>query len=476
MIDPRLIKPAAALVMAGAAIVACTVGQSAFAGSRPAAPAGAARAGTARAGAAEAGARPARVTAARTGPARVMAARTAAARVTAAGATAALASCAASDSQIYTPPASVSGAPGTLLACEPVTLSQVPGSISMKAWKVQYVSTNVHGAKIAVSGTVAVPTAAWTGPGPRPIVAFNPGTLGLGPQCAFSKQLAGAFQDEYEGDNIAAILKAGWAVAATDGAGYLNGQVHTYVVGKNAGHALLDIARTAASVPGGGLKPAAPVGIWGYSEGGQASLWAAQLAASYAPGLNVAGDAAGGVPGDLKVTAASLDGGPFAGFLADAVIGLHSAYPDMPFTSLLNSTGTAAVTQAEGLCLTGTVAAFAGAKIENYTTNSLTLNQIYALHGPEGTWGKIVGSQKLGTGLGTKYMINFPVFQYRGVADEVIPASTENATHQAYCTAGVTTQWNTYPGDHLLADNQAIGDVINWFTARFAGQPTTGNC
>jgi Secretory lipase len=429
MINHTLLKPAAAVVLAGATAAALTVGQSAFAVGQAAA-----------------------------------------------RARAAPAACSASDQAIYTPPAAVTGAPGTLLACEPVTLTEVPGNIPMHAWKVQYVSTDVHGTKIAVSGTVAVPQARWTGPGPRPVVAFNPGTLGLGPQCAFSKQLAGAFQDEYEGDNIAAILKAGWAVAATDGVGYLNGEVHTYVVGRNAGHALLDIARTAFQVPGGGLSPAAPVGIWGYSEGGQASLWAAQLAASYAPALNVAGAAAGGVPGDLKVTAAALNGGPFAGFLADAVIGLHAAYPDMPFTALLNSTGTAAVSQAESLCVAGTVAAFAGARIENYTTRHLSLDQIYALHGPEGTWGEIVASQKLGTGLGTTYKIGFPVLQYRGLADEVIPAATENATHEAYCAAGVTTQWNTYPGDHILTDNEAIGDVTGWFTARFAGQPATGNC
>jgi Secretory lipase len=429
MIDHTLLKPAAAVVLAGAAAAALTVGQSAFAVGRAAA--------TSRA---------------------------------------APAACTASDQAIYTPPASVTGAPGTLLACEPVTLTEVPGNIPMTAWKVQYVSTDVHGAKIAVSGTVAVPTARWAGPGPRPAVMFNPGTLGLGPQCAFSKQLAGAYQDEIEGDNIAAILRAGWAVAATDGVGYLNGEVHTYVVGQNAGHALLDIARAASKVPGGGLSPGAPVGIWGYSEGGQASLWAAQLAASYAPGLNVAGAAAGGVPGDLKVTAAALNGSAWAGLLADALIGLHTGYPGMPFTALLNSAGRSAVSQAESLCTAGTILAFAGAHAGNYTTRHLTLNQIYALHGPDGTWGQVVASQKLGTGLGTRYRIGFPVFQYRGLAEEIVPTATEDATHEAYCAAGVTTQWNTYPGDHALTDNEAIGDVINWLTARFAGQPTAGNC
>ena len=45
----------------------------------------------------------------------------------------------------------------------------------------------------------------------------QPGTLGLGPQCAFSKHLAGAYQGGYEIASIAAILNAGYAVAATDG-------------------------------------------------------------------------------------------------------------------------------------------------------------------------------------------------------------------------------------------------------------------
>ncbi|GAB3970599.1 lipase family protein [Actinoallomurus acanthiterrae] len=396
-------------------------------------------------------------------------------------AAAAPAACDASDAAIYTPPTSVSAAPGTLLACEAVTLSQVPGNVPMKAWKVQYASTDVHGTPIAVSGTVAVPTAAWTRGGSRPVIAFNPGTLGLGSQCAFSKQLAGAYQDEYEGDQIAAVLKAGYAVAATDGVGYLTGRTHTYVVGQNAGHALLDAARTAFQVPGGALGADAKVGIWGYSEGGQASLWAAQLASSYAPDLHVVGDAAGGIPGDLKVTAASLNAGPFAGFLLDAVIGLHTAYPDMPFDSLLNTAGQSAVQQAETKCLVGTITGWPLADIKNYTKNALTLDQIYALSGPEGTWGQIIDTQRLGTDVGptwsgAKYRIGFPVLQYRGLADEVIPAATEDGTHQAYCSAHVTTQWNTYAGDHMTADNQAINDVMSFFADRIAGWPTLGNC
>ncbi|NUQ97753.1 MAG: hypothetical protein HOY79_14755 [Streptomyces sp.] len=138
-------------------------------------------------------------------------------------------------------------APGEVIACRMVdSLSMVGSGTPINAWKVQYGSTEDHGRKDAVAGTVIVPREAWQGPGERPLVTFVPGTLGIGPQRALSKQLAGEYQDAYEGPNIAALLKAGFAVAATDGAGYLDGHVHPYVSGADAGHAVLDVVRAAS--------------------------------------------------------------------------------------------------------------------------------------------------------------------------------------------------------------------------------------
>ncbi|MCP9978870.1 lipase family protein [Actinomadura madurae] len=375
------------------------------------------------------------------------------------------------------------GNPGDLLACRPAKLTNIPGDVPMKAWKVRYVSTDAKGARNVVTGTVAIPAAEWTKSGSRPTVAFNPGTLGSGPQCAFSRQLAGEYVDMYEGANLTLMLKAGFAVAATDGAGYLDGQVHTYMVGANAGHALLDIVRTSRKIPGGTLAPDGKVGISGYSEGGAAALWGAQLASSYAPELDVAGAAAGGVPGDLRLTAKQLNGGFFAGFLADALVGLHAAYPEMPFDELMNERGVQAVEDVRSHCLYGTLAVFLGAKVENFSEDGLTLEQIYALKGPGGvTWGDIVDRQKLGVGIGTPssgaaYEIGFPVFQYRGWLEEIIPHETEDATRLAYCEAGITTTWkNTYPTEHLSTDWGAAGDVTNFLDDRFAGEPAQGNC
>ncbi|MFI0513469.1 lipase family protein [Streptomyces sp. WSLK1-5] len=396
--------------------------------------------------------------------------------VSAAPRTSAAAACTAAEQEVYTPPATVPATPGTVLACRSVALSQVPGNIAMAAWKVLYSSTDNQGRPVAVSGTLAVPAAPWTGTGPRPVVAFHPGTLGLGPQCAFSKQLAGAFQDEYEGDNIAALLKAGYAVAATDGPGYLDGQTHRYVAGTDSGHALLDIARAAPAVPGSGLSRQARVGLWGYSEGGAASLWAAQLAAAYAPELDVVGDASGGVPGDLKQVAAALDGSAFSGFLADAALGIQAAYPTLPFDSLLNDQGKQAVKTARSVCLVGTVTGLAGKSIKDFTTAGLTLDQLYQQRGSDGrTWGQVLDAQKLGVNLAA-HRIGFPVLQYRGALDEVIPTATEDAVRAAYCAAGVRTGWKIYPGDHLLTDNQAVGDVVSWLGDRFAGRAARSDC
>ncbi|MFD0852948.1 lipase family protein, partial [Actinomadura adrarensis] len=190
-----------------------------------------------------------------------------------------------------------------------------------------------------------------------------------------------------------------------------------------------------------------------------------------------------GVPGDLKVTARSLNGSLFAGFLADALVGLSAAYPEMPFEEIMNDSGRRAVQQVKENCLFGTLAVFLGARVENFTTDRLSLDQIYALRGPDGTtWGEIVDRQKLGVnigprGSGARYEIGFPVFQYRGIAEEIIPWETTDATRAAYCRAGIKTLWtSTYVGEHLTTDWLAAGDVATFLGERFEGKPELNNC
>ncbi len=379
------------------------------------------------------------------------------------------------DASFYNPPADVpSVVPGTVVSCRPVVLGFASNPPGNHAWQILYESQDLNGSPMTVSGTLIVPTAAWTGPSSRPVVTLAPGSQGLGNQCAFSKQLTSS--PVLESSELFAFLQAGFAVVITDYQGYLNGQVPTYMVGRPEGHAVLDAARAAEGFPLAGLARWAPVAIVGYSQGGQGSLWAAQLASSYAPDLHVVGAVAGGVPGSLVQTAEALNGGLAAGFLLDATVGMHAAYPQLPFASLINPAGDAALITLGQECFVSTLATNLGRNLSSYTVGGLTLDQILPLAGADGlTWSEALGQSTLGVGISAQ-SVPFPVYMYRGIIDEIIPTSTEDATHAAYCHAGVRVQWKVYWGDHILTLFEAVGDVTSYLTARFDAWPAPTNC
>lgn len=88
----------------------------------------------------------------------------------------------------------------------------------------------------------------------------------------------------------------------------------SYTAGLQAGHAVLDSLRAVRSFTPGGITAANPVELYGYSGGGQATGWGAELPPSYAPEITLTGRATGGTPADPE--ARFLDGGLFAGFEA----------------------------------------------------------------------------------------------------------------------------------------------------------------
>jgi hypothetical protein len=182
--------------------------------------------------------------------------------------------------------------PGVLLEQRPTTVFIGPFPAPVKAWHLGYRSTSATGEPNAVSGTLLVPPTPWPRGGPRPLITYAVGTHGLGDQCAPSNLLAHGVENESA--LLAQALTRGWAVVVTDYEGLGTPGPHTYAVGQSEGRAVLDAARAAARVPGAGLSPAGPVGVFGYSQGGQAAAWAAELQATYAPSLNVVGVAAGG--------------------------------------------------------------------------------------------------------------------------------------------------------------------------------------
>ena len=120
-------------------------------------------------------------------------------------------------------------------------------------------------------------------------------------------------------------LGRGWAVVVPD----FEGPRNPYTAGRMAGHATLDGIRAARRFPPAGLAADGPVGLWGYSGGGQATAWAAEMQPTYAPELAISGVAAGGVPPDLEQVARQIDGGLFSGIYFAAAVGLSREYPEL---------------------------------------------------------------------------------------------------------------------------------------------------
>jgi hypothetical protein len=375
-----------------------------------------------------------------------------------------------SDDAFYEPPSPLpAGNPGDIITSrasrftlDPVGKAPVANVTSTQ---VLYRSVDALGAPMAVTGTVLVPTTPWTGGGSRPLVSYAVGTRGVGDDCAPSYTLSqGA---DYEGFTINALIAQGWAVAISDYQGLGTPGLHTYMVGPAQGHAVLDMVRAAQRLPGSGLSVNTPVGLMGYSQGGGAAGWAAELAGSYAPELKVKGSVLGGVPGDLKATAEFLDGSITVAFALMAAIGLDTAYPELNLENYLNPRGQQLIQTSQDLCLVdvdgfATLIDTAFTHIDDYvTTNPLTTP----------AWQARLEGTKLG-----KVKPNAPVFQYHGVIDEIVPFQQAADLRRTWCNKGTAVTWTVLPAEHVLGLVQGPTLGQAWLGARFAGIPSFGNC
>jgi hypothetical protein len=171
--------------------------------------------------------------------------------------------------------------PGDILRTEPV-----PGApAGSTATRMLYMSTTPNGREVAVSALVIVPSGAAPAQG-RPVLAWLHPTTGVARNCAptLGPDPFGQIQ------GLSAFLAAGDVVVATDYPGLGGPGVPPYLVGVSEARSALDAVRAVQHVPG--AQAGRRFAAWGHSQGGQAALFAADIAASYAPELELVGVAA----------------------------------------------------------------------------------------------------------------------------------------------------------------------------------------
>lgn len=173
------------------------------------------------------------------------------------------------------------GAPGTVVTSEAATPN--PAFPGTQARRFLYRSTDDADATIAVSGYVVIP-AGTPPPGGWPVMAWAHGTVGLADACAPSRSPEYWAYGTGGYEQTPGLIAAGVMIVATDYPGLGTDGPHLYLDGPSEGRSVLDAARAAAAFGGSNR-----IAIEGFSQGGQAALFAGRLAPTYAPDLDVVG-------------------------------------------------------------------------------------------------------------------------------------------------------------------------------------------
>jgi pimeloyl-ACP methyl ester carboxylesterase len=351
------------------------------------------------------------------------------------------------------------GPPGSILRKEAVPAA-FPGA---RVWRVLYASTDQEDRPIAVSGIVVVPDHR-APPGGRPVVAWAHGTSGVAPSCAPSLETdAGVgniplLRPLVDDDDI---------VVATDYPGLGPPGPHPYLDGASEGRSVLDSIRAADDLLG--VRSPPPAVIMGHSQGGHAALFAAELAASYAPELDIVGVAPMSPPTDLG-DLMHRDIGEAAGVVltAYAITSWSQVYPHAAVDSIVNGSARAAVAQVSQGCVENTAQGVVD------LPEVLLLEHDFLSRNPTTApgWGPLFGLNDPSTG-----HLGFPMLVSQGLADTLVRPDTTIAYVHAACANGNTIQLDTYQNvGHFDVRTIAPPFMLSWIEARLAGEPVPAGC
>jgi hypothetical protein len=360
---------------------------------------------------------------------------------------------AASAEGFYHPPEPLgAGEPGDVIRAEPMDAYLVPGlRLRAKAWRVLYRSTSALGEPTAVSGTVLVPYG--RSRAPRPLIGYGIGTHGIGDAAAPSRLLARGL--DWEAGLIAMVLGRGWAVAVTDYEGLGTPGEHSYMVGRALGCNVLDAMRAARAVYPDELPVEGPAALIGYSEGGAATAWAAQLQPWYAPDIPLTAVASGAAAADLEAASPTLDGSFFSFFIAYGGIGYAAAYPELdldPYLTPKARKGIAALRES-----TLPQAMLSGPRF----IRASDLTQPNVLELP--AWRRRLGENRLG-----RIAPDAPVLLHHARRDQIVCFEQSVNLHKAWERLGVNVRLYVTRGglDHISGGVAGMPVALSWVAGK----------
>lgn len=216
-----------------------------------------------------------------------------------------------------------------------------------------YTSRSPGGERVAVSGSVTVPR----GKPPKggwPVISWAHGTTGIADSCAptrIAPNSPDAASVAYVKPQLRDWVKAGYAVVATDYQGLGTPGIHPYLIGTAEGRSVVDIVSAARQlVPSLGRRYL----IAGHSQGGQSALFAAGLAADWAPKLKLRGTVSYAPASHIKEQAAllpALTSPSSLSAIAALIVRGASTATDVNVTRLLTAPARALYPETVQVCL-----------------------------------------------------------------------------------------------------------------------------
>ncbi|HWS69898.1 MAG TPA: lipase family protein [Steroidobacteraceae bacterium] len=353
-----------------------------------------------------------------------------------------------------TPQDLLEGKPGDLLRHESFAGYTLPAGAS--AVRILYHSVDAGGRDVASSAAILIPAGKKPAQG-WPIIVWAHGTSGVARQCAPS-----AMKDIYYGDEgLYDMLKAGFAVVATDYHGLGTEGPHQYIDKiAQANDVVYAVPAAQEAVPSLGRQWV----VDGHSQGGLAAWGVAEAEArlkdsSYLGAVSVAG----ATHLAWQVNHLNEDNG--AGFyLVWWAYGIHARFPEFKPDEMLTTIGAAHYREVttQGCWLYGYASYLhvdAPKMVKADWAKSLWVRKFF-------------DENRVGDA-----PIAGPIFVIAGESDTAVPfAATRDLIDRA-CKNRQNVQFRSYPGlDHDPTMVNSTPDQIAWIKDRFGGIPATGNC
>lgn len=336
-----------------------------------------------------------------------------------------------------------------------------PGS---EGWRMIYVTEGVGGKLTYTGGEIYVP-AGNPGSAERRVVLWNHPTAGNQDACAPSWGGDPSVRNRAGRERVPAIaelLKRGYVVVMSDYQGLGTPGGTSYMDGPLDAKASLDAVRALRNFPH--ARAGKRLVQYGFSQGGQTTLWAASLAKTYAPELEILGGMAiAPAVNTLGLTEWDIKYPPMAAYLVTTVAGLNISHPELRLRDILTPTG---------MELLATMASGCFAARETVQSITEPVARPEALE-PGQPWRTMFDAND------DFYSADIaaPIVIYQGDKDLDVPVDLTRTVFGRMCAMGLRVEYREVADrNHGTVVADARDAAPDWFDARFEGRPAASNC